>query len=390
MATAHASLSLPSSTVLAYADPESQGIDTAALERLYARIDTHIAAGWYPGASVAMARHGSLVASKHFGMARLATDHAAAVPADDQTMWLLYSQTKPVTSCAIWYLVERGQLRFHDAVADYIPAFARHGKGKVTLYQLLSHQGGFPDATVVPAVWEDHTLLREAVCNFTLEWEPGTKVMYHSASAHWVQAVLIEAVTGQDYRRFIREHVLQPLGLQGLWIGVPDDLHEHLVGAYQRTPSGTQEGLAERNTPAFWRAGVPGGGGYATATDMVTFYQMLLHLGRLNGIRILAPRTVQYVTRNHTGDRPDERFGMPMHRGLGVHVRGTNPTIRGLGSTASASTFGHGGAGTSYSWADPETGVSFTYLTNSQLPEPLHSQRLDEIATLAHAAVVQL
>jgi CubicO group peptidase (beta-lactamase class C family) len=295
-----------------------------------------------------------------------------------------------VTSCVIWSLVERGQLRFHDAVADYIPAFARHGKGQVTLYQLLSHQGGFPNATVTPAAWEDHGRLREEVCNFTLEWEPGTKVAYHAAAAHWTQAVLIEAVTGQDYRQFIREHLLQPLGLQGLWIGVPDDLHEHLVGAYQRTPSGTQEALADRNTPAFWRAGVPGGGGYATATDMVTFYQMLLHLGALNGTRILGPRTVQYVTRNHTGDRLDERFGMPMHRGLGVHVRGTTPTIRGLGSTASANTFGHGGAGTSYSWADPETGVSFTYLTNSQLPEPLHGQRLDEIATLAHAAVVQL
>jgi CubicO group peptidase (beta-lactamase class C family) len=64
--------------------------------------------------------------------------------------------------------------------------------------------------------------------------------------------------------------------------------------------------------------------------------------------------------------------------------------IRGLGSTASPSTFGHGGAGTSYSWADPETGVSFTYLSNSQMAEPYHSRRLDEIMTLAHAAVVEL
>lgn len=69
---------------------------------------------------------------------------------------------------------------------------------------------------------------------------------------------------------------------------------------------------------------------------------------------------------------------------------GTSRLIRGLGSTASPATYGHGGAGTSYSWADPETGVSFTYLSNSQLPEPLHSQRLDEIATLAHAAVTEL
>ncbi len=70
------------------------------------------------------------------------------------------------------------------------------------------------------------------------------------------------------------------------------------------------------------RAGIPGSGGFATAVDLVTFYQMLLHLGALNGARFLGPRTVQYVTCNHTDERVDERFGIPMHRGLGVHVRG--------------------------------------------------------------------
>jgi CubicO group peptidase (beta-lactamase class C family) len=376
--------------VLEHASPASQGIDEVYLTRLYARIEVHIDAGWYPGASLAMARHGKLVAARHFGVGRLATASTPAVPASEQTMWLLYSQTKPITSCAIWTLVERGQLRWHDNIADYIPDFAKHGKGQVTLAQVLSHQGGFPDANVTPRAWEDHTLLRQEVCDFTLECAPGTQVKYHSAAAHWVQAVLIEAVTGQDYRQYIRDQVTQPLGLHGLWVGVPEALHERLAGAYERTASGEHEALAERNTPAFWRAGVPGGGGYATATDLVTFYQMLLNLGTLHGTRILGPRTVQYVTRNHTGERIDERFGMPMHRGLGVHVRGTTPTIRGLGSTASPSTFGHGGAGTSYSWADPDTGVSFTYLTNSQVPEPYHSRRLDEIMTLAHAAVVQL
>jgi CubicO group peptidase (beta-lactamase class C family) len=376
--------------VLERVSPASQGIDAACLERLYARIESHIAAGWYPGAAIAMARRGTLVATRSFGVARLATPSTPAVPADEQTLWLLYSQTKPVTSCAIWTLVERGQLRFHDAIADYLPAFAKHGKGGVTLHQVLSHQGGFPDANVPPEAWEDHKLLHDAVCDFTLAWEPGARVVYHGAAAHWVQAVLIEAVTGQDYRQFIRERVLEPLGLQGVWVGVPDALHDHLVGAYERTTSGEHVLLPDRNTPAFWRAGVPGGGGYATAADLTTFYQMLLGLGALNGTRILSPRTVQYVTRNHTDERIDERMGMPMHRGLGVHVRGLTPTIRGLGSTASSNTFGHGGAGTSYSWADPETGVSFTYLTNSQLAEPYHSRRLDEIATLAHAAVVEI
>jgi CubicO group peptidase (beta-lactamase class C family) len=390
MATVHAPTSPSSAPVLEQASPASQGIDDAALERLYERIEAHIAAGWYPGAAIAMARRGLLVAARSFGVARLATADRPAVKATDRTLWLLYSQTKPVTSSAIWHLVERGKLRFHDAVADYIPEFSRHGKEKVTLYHLLSHQAGYPDANVPPEAWEDHKFLRECVCNFTLAWEPGARVMYHSAASHWTQAVLIEAVTGQDYRQFIRQHILQPLGLSDIWVGVPDALHDRVVGAYQRLENGDHEALPDRNTPAFWRAGVPGGGGYATAIDLVSFYQMLLNLGTLNGRRILAPRTVQYVTRNHTGDRIDERFGMPMHRGLGVHVRGMTPTIRGLGSTAAPNTFGHGGVGTSYSWADPGTGVSFTYLTNSQMPEPYHSRRLDEIMTLAHAAVVEL
>jgi len=376
--------------VLEQDSPAGQGIDEACLERLYEQIDRHIQAGWYPGAAIAMARRGVLVAARSFGVARLAAANTPAVGATEQTLWLLYSQTKPVTSSAIWHLVEHGKLRFHDAVADYIPEFSRHGKAKVTIYHLLSHQAGYPDANVPPEAWEDHRLMRECVCNFTLDWEPGARVMYHSAASHWTQAALIEAVTGQDYRDFIRENILQPLSLNNICVGVPDALHDKVAGAYQRTETGGHEALPDRNTPAFWRAGVPGGGGYATATDLAAFYQMLLNLGTLNGTRVLGPRTIQYVTRNHTGDRIDARFGMPMHRGLGVHVRGTTALIRGLGSTAAPNVFGHGGAGTSYSWADPGTGVSFTYLTNSQMPEPDHSRRLDELMTIAHAAVTEL
>ena len=377
-------------TVLEPASPESMGIDPAALTRLYGRVERHIAEGRYPGAAVAMARRGKLVAARAFGLARLPADGKPAVPAGAETLWLLYSQTKPVVSCAIWQLVERGQLRFHDAVAEYLPGFDRHGKGKVTLYHLLTHQAGFPGASVPPEAWEDHALLRETVCDFTLEWEPGARVVYHGASAHWAQATLIEAVTGQDYRAYVREQVTGPPGLDGLRVGVPDELHGRLAYIYQPGETGQQEALAEQNTPAHWRAGIPGGGGYATAVDLTAFYQLLLNLGALNGARILSPRTVQYATRNHTGERVDEAMGMPMHRALGVHVRGVTPSIRGLGSTASPGTFGHGGVGSSYSWADPETGVSFSYLTNSRAPEPWHGQRLDEIAVLAHAAVVDL
>ena len=93
-------------------------------------------------------------------------------------------------------------------------------------------------------------------------------------------------------------------------------------------------------------------------------------------------------TRNHTDDRVDEDMGMPMHRGLGPHLRGHTPTIRGLGTIASPDTFGHGGAGSSYSWADPESGVSFCYLSNAEAPEPWHTVRLDLVSNLVHASIV--
>ena len=120
---------------------------------------------------------------------------------------------------------------------------------------------------------------------------------------------------------------------------------------------------------------------------MAAFYQMLLQGGRLNGVRLVSPRMVQYVTRNFTGDRVDENMGMPMHRGLGPHVRGVTPGIRGLGSLAAPRTFGHGGVGSSYCWGDPDSGVSFAYLTNSRVPDPWHSRRLDIISSCVHAAI---
>jgi CubicO group peptidase (beta-lactamase class C family) len=121
---------------------------------------------------------------------------------------------------------------------------------------------------------------------------------------------------------------------------------------------------------------------------MAALYQMMLAGGVLNGARILAPRTLAYAIRNYTGDRVDTYMGMPMHRGIGPHLRGTTETIRGLGSFASPRTFGHGGVGSSYCWADPDSGVSFAYLTNSRVPDPWHSQRLDLVSNFVHSAIL--
>lgn len=370
---------------LASASPSSLGLDSQPLDRLAEIISGHLAEGRYPGAQIAVARRGRLALLKTFGDARI----EPRTPARDDTLWLLYSNTKVITACAVWMLVERGALRFTDTVAAHVPGFEAHGKGGITVLQVLTHQGGFPDADVPKAAWGDHELLARSVCAFTLDWTPGSRVHYHGRAAHWTAAVLIERLTKTDYRAFIRENVIEPLGLGGdLFVGLPDAEHARSVDMHEPVEDGRRQARrADEASAEFRRAGTPGGGGYATARAMAAFYQMMVQGGTLGGTRLLSPRMVEYVTRNFTGDRVDQNMGMPMHRGIGPHSRGLSDTIRGLGSLASPRTFGHGGVGSSYCWGDPDSGVSFAYLTNSRIPDPWHAQRMDVISNCVHSAI---
>ena len=97
---------------------------------------------------------------------------------------------------------------------------------------------------------------------------------------------------------------------------------------------------------------------------------------------------IEFVTRNFTGDRIDEYMGLPMNRGIGPHSRGEFPVARGLGAIAHPRTFGHGGVGSSYCWADPTSGVSFAFFSNCRQTELFHNQRMDVLSNLAHAAIL--
>ncbi len=369
-------------------NPEALGLDPRPLDRLCAAIERHIAENRHPGAQLAVARRGKLALFRSFGRARVEPD----APADARSLFLLYSNTKVVTAAALWMLAEDGLLRFSDTVAQHVPGFEAHGKGGVTVLQLLTHQGGFPAAEVPEAAWEDHGLLRRTVCGFTLEWTPGSRVVYHPASAHWTAAVLIEALAGEDFRAFIRRRVVAPLGLEDeLFVGLPDAEHGRAAGIYDPPEeNGRFPPRMPENTAAGLRAGIPGGGGYGSARAMAAFYQMLAGGGALGGVRVLSPRMVEFVTRNFTGDRVDEFMGLPMHRGLGPHSRGETPKMRGLGAIAHPRTFGHGGVGSSYCWADPVSGVSFAFLSNCRQAEPFHSERMDVLSNFAHASILEV
>jgi CubicO group peptidase (beta-lactamase class C family) len=370
------------SVVLPRSEPAALGLDPARLEKLYQTIERHVADGRYPGAQIAIARHGRLGAFRTFGEARLGQ------PAADDTLWLLFSQTKMITAGALWQLVDDGAISFADRVADHIPEFERNGKGEITVFQLLTHQGGFPNAQVTPESYLDHARLREEACNFTLEWTPGSRIVYHGLSAHLVAALLIEELTGQDYREAIRQRLLDPLGLSDLYVGVPEAVQPRTADMLH-----VEDGrfvVSERvNSPHWKAAGVPGGGGYATAAALAAYYQMLLAGGTLNGVRVLSPRVIQFATRNHSGDRPDHNTGIVQGRGMTPATHGESWMPRSMGAIAPVGTFGHGGAGSSFTWADPTAGLTFTYLSNARLDDPWHTRRCDQVSTLVHAALVE-
>ena len=120
---------------------------------------------------------------------------------------------------------------------------------------------------------------------------------------------------------------------------------------------------------------------------MAALYQMMLNGGELNGMRLLSPRMLHTPPQPHR--RPDRRVhGHADASRLGPHLRGTTENVRGLGGFASPRAFGHGGVGTSYCWAIPNSGVSFAYITNNRVPDPWHSKRLDMVANFVHSAIL--
>src|SRR5438270_12640734 len=247
---------MPSEFPLPSSAPGALNLRPRPLADLDRLIKSHIEAGRYPGCQIALARHGKLALYRSYGNARTAPD---PVPAVDDTLWLLSSNTKVLTTAAIWSLVEDGALSFHDRVADHIPEFATHGKDEITVFQLATHQAGFPNANVSRKAWADHTRMRAEICEFTLEWPPASRLHYHPRAAHLTLAMILEAVTGQDFRDVIRDRVIDPLGLsRELFVGVPRE--ELARCADIHAPPGPD--APGENSAEFRAAGLPHGGGY--------------------------------------------------------------------------------------------------------------------------------
>lgn len=346
----------------------ARSLDPARLEELRTRVRREVDDGVLPSCQFAVARGGEVVVEETYG---------DAVPG---SRYVIFSATKPVVASAVWLLIDEGALRLDQRVGEVIPEFASNGKDVVTLEQVLLHTSGFPHAPLGPGTWETPESRLAAFATWRLNWEPGTRFEYHATSAHWVLAELIRRVSGADHRDFVRTRVLEPLGLRDLQLGVPahdqtnvnplvsvgsaptpDELEAVLGIRALPATEVTEAALLQFNRPDVRALGVPGGGAVSTAADLARFYQALL----AGGCGLWSKRALRSFTVDVRNRLPDP-YGVPANRALGMVIAGadTHTSHRGMGHTVSARTFGHNGAGGQIAWADPESGVSFVYLTS--------------------------
>lgn len=375
------------------ARPEDVGIDSERLEAVFARAKRDVDEGVLPSAQVAVARHGRVASVRTFGAA---VQGGSEAPASNETLYCVFSTTKAIVAAAMWLLLEEGLLRLEERVADIIPEFGSNGKDVVSVEQVLLHTAGFPYALFHPDHWGDRGKLLEAFAHWRLNWEPDSQFEYHATSAHWVLVEIIYRRTGSDYKTFIRERITGPMGLDEFFVGLPPE-HDgrvaevRYVGELVEPPGGwgevTPEAILLFNRPHVRRAGLPGGGGIASAAELALFYQPLLNGGEtVDGKHILRPETIEFATAVRTKDHHrDLIFGMPVNRGLSIIVAGDdgNAHLRGFGRVASPRAFGHGGAGGQIAWGDPETGISVGYCTDGFVDWLTAGRRITAISSLA-------
>lgn len=315
-----------------------------------ARADVN--SGWLPACQVAVARRGELQAFETFG------------DATNSTRFLAFSCTKPIVASAVWLLIGDGLLDVSLPVAHYVPEFGANGKEHVTVEQVMVHTAGFPNARIRPGAGADPTRRLANLARWTLEWEPGSRFVYHAESAHWVLAELLSRLGGGDFRDVIEQRVCAPLGLPRV-LGLPiEQQHDIAPLTTVGAAVGTSPPELVVGSPEVIAAGIPGGGGVMTAADLAMFYQGVM----LNPDELWRPEVLADVTANIRCRLPDPLFDVPVNRTLGLVVAGDDGKqilrYAGFGRSCSAGSFGHAGMHMQVGWGDPESGISFAYLTN--------------------------
>lgn len=360
--------------------PEDVGVSSERLQRLSATMQQAVDIGELPGVVVMLARGGKLFYSKTFGW----QDKAAGIAMREDSIFRIYSMTKPLVSTAAMMLLEEGRLSLDEPISKYIPEFAEMqvgidgvdgggnptftqvpAKRQVTVQDLLRHTSGltygaFVQRTSVQkaykeaGIWSQNWVLADfarALAKLPLQYQPGTTWEYgHSTD---ILGRVVEVASGQTLDRFLAQRILVPLGMRDTAFDVAPDKQNRIAEPIADKYTGKTPELIDVRKRATFFAG--GHGLTSTAGDYLRFVQMLLNGGELAGTRLLGPRIVAYMSSNHLNESisrgnnyiPGPGYGF----GLGFATRLETGQSEWPGSDGEY--FWAGYAGT-YFWIDPQ------------------------------------
>jgi CubicO group peptidase (beta-lactamase class C family) len=390
--------------------PESVGLSSARLERLKPVMQAYVDRGSFAGILTLIARQGQVAHLEAVGWQDLATKR----PITADTIFRIYSMTKPVTSTAVMMLCEQGKLRLADPLSRYLPEFKEArvmvarpdgnydlvpAKREITIHDLLTHSGGISyggdensaldklyRATIQQLDQETEQVLENWMQGFArarlpLAFQPGTDFRYSFSID--VLGYIVQLASGRLFDEFLQEHIFAPLDMPDTAFWVPPEKVNRLAAIYGPADGGGLKALKpwdDVTKPT--RKPFGGGGLVSTAGDYFRFGQMLLNGGELEGVRLLGRKTVEWMLQNHLPE--------------GVHPMGELANGFGLGGAVllhpglshrpgSAGKFGWGGAANTEWWIDPaeelQCLIMLQYMPCFTIPI------VEDFAQLAYAAL---
>lgn len=401
--------------------PADLGFAPERLDRIGPYLDRYVESGLVPAVHVVVSRHGETAFEHRSGV--LSIEHAGP-PVTDDSIWRLFSMTKPITTVAALRMVERAELRMTDEVASFIPAFAdtrvyvsggprsmvTEGLQRpVTVHDLLTHTSGltydFLDRHPIDAVYRRSHLLDvtaeeglAVVCDrlaaVPLQFQPGTCWNY-SVSTDVLGRVL-EVVADRPLDDVLRREVFEPLDMTETGFAVPDADRDRLVGLYGTTAAELPAmplpdfEFARPEGPTFFAGG---GGLFGTMGDYRRFVEMLRRRGELDGTRVLGSRTVDLMMSNHLPGGADiASFGIPV--GAAIDMQGVGFGLGGsvvidpprAARIVSRGEYSWGGMASTAFWVDPVEDITCVFMTQLA-PSSMYPFRPD-LRTIVNASLV--
>lgn len=406
------------------AKPEDIGLDPSRLAYIQNYFQSYVDRGKIAGFSTLISRHGEIA---HFEVAGQ-RDRERALPMEKDTIFRIYSMTKPITSLALMMLYEEGHFQLSHPVSRYIPAFknlkvwaggtaekyeTKPCDREMTIRDLLTHTSGltygfmyehpvdalYRKAGIEGANTVDLTLkeMVEALAGIPLLFSPGTHWNYSVSTD--VCGHLVEVLSGRPLDEFLASRIFAPLGMSDTSFFVPKEKLDRFATNYFRDPKTKKSGIMDVGDETSTYAKPPkflsGGGGLtSTITDYWRFCQMLLNGGELDGVRICSPKTIEFMTVNHLpGGKTMKEMSISAFSelaaegsgfGLGFQVVLDPADAQAIGS---AGNFSWGGAASTYFWIDPEEDLIAIFMTQLY-PSSTYPFR-PQLQQLVYGAVIE-